>query len=306
MGSGGGVDLSVVIVSYNVASLLCRCLGSVYRTLGSSGIQFEVLVVDNASSDGTGDMLRDRFPQALLIENESNRGFAAATNQGLALSGGRYAFLLNPDTELIGDAASRLFGFMESHQDAGMVTGQLLNPDGTLQHGAFRFPNLWMSFLDFFPINHRLTGSRLNGRYELGGMAPFEVDHPLGASMMVRRQVAEQVGPLDEAFFIYCEEIDWCLRIKRGGWRIYSVPQALVIHHVAQSTRQRAPAMFVELHKSRSLLFRKHYSRFFRWAHRRIVNLGVRRELSRLGGRRLSPEQATAWRDAYGAVLSLR
>ncbi|MDO8689493.1 MAG: glycosyltransferase family 2 protein [Dehalococcoidia bacterium] len=305
MGTAAGVDLTVVIVSYNVADLLRRCLDSVSRTVGTSGLGFEIVVVDNASTDGSGEMLRNEFPGVALLQNDSNRGFASATNQGLEQSKGRYVFLLNPDTELIGDAAGRLIAFMDARPDAGMSTGQLINPDGTLQHGAFRFPSLWMSFLDFFPINHRLTGSRLNGRYRLDGNVPFEIDHPLGASMMVRRAVLDQVGPLDDAFFMYCEEIDWCIRIKKAGWRIFCVPQARIIHHVAQSTRQRAPAMYVELQKSRSLLFRKHYPRSFQWAHRRIVHLGVRREMARLSRRRLSSDQVGAWREAYQKVLGL-
>ncbi|MDO8692207.1 MAG: glycosyltransferase family 2 protein [Dehalococcoidia bacterium] len=305
MGSGAGVDLTVVIVSYNVAELLRLCLASVSRTLAPSGLDFEIVVVDNASADGSGDMLRTGFPGVALVQNDSNLGFAFATNQGLAQSRGRYIFLLNPDTELIGEAAARLVAFMDGRPDVGMSTGQLINPDGTLQHGAFRFPSLLMSFLDFFPINHRLTGSRLNGRYRLDGNVPFEIDHPLGASMMVRRAALDQVGPLDDAFFMYCEEIDWCIRIMKAGWRIFCVPQALIIHHVAQSTRQRAPAMFVELQKSRSLLFRKHYPRSFQWAHRRIVRMGVRREMARLGRRRLSSDQVAAWREAYQKVLGL-
>ncbi|MDP2663277.1 MAG: glycosyltransferase family 2 protein [Dehalococcoidia bacterium] len=299
------MDLTVVIVSYNVADLLRRCLDSVTRTLAASGLGSEIVVVDNASTDGSGAMLRTGFPGVSIVQNDSNRGFASATNQGLAQSKGRYVFLLNPDTELIGDAAGRLVAFMDDRPGAGMSTGQLINPDGTLQPGAFRFPSLWMSLLDFFPVNHRLTGSRLNGRYRLDGNVPFEIDHPLGASMMVRRAVLDQVGPLDDAFFMYCEEIDWCIRIKKAGWRIFCVPQARIIHHVAQSTRQRAPAMYVELQKSRSLLFRKQYPRFFQWAHRRIVRLGVRREMARLSRRNLSSYQVTAWREAYEKVLGL-
>ncbi len=305
MGDGAGVDLTVVIVSYNVADLLRRCLTSVSRTLVASGLDFGIVVVDNASTDGSGDVIRTGFPGVALVQNDSNRGFASATNQGLAQGTGRYIFLLNPDTELIGDAAARLVAFMDGRPDVGMSTGQLINPDGTLQHGAFRFPNLIMSFLDFYPINHRLTGSRLNGRYRLDGNVPFEIDHPLGASMMVRRAAMDQVGPLDEAFFMYCEEIDWCIRIWKAGWRIFCVPQARIIHHGAQSTRQTAPAMFVELQKSRSLLFRKYYPRTFQWAHRRIVRMGVRREMARLGRRQLTAGQEAAWREAYEKVLSL-
>ena len=299
------VDLSIVIVSYNVAGLLGRCLESVHRSLERSSLEHEVVVVDNASSDGSGEMLRARFPEVRLIQNQANRGFAAATNQGLVESRGRYMYLLNPDTEIIGDTPARLVAFLDSRPEAAMVTGQLLNPDGTLQHGAFRFPSLLMSFFDFFPIHHRLAGSSLNGRYPLDGPAPFEIDHPLGASMMVKREVVDQVGPLDEAFFIYCEEVDWCLRMKRAAWRIYCVPRALIVHHVAQSTRQSAPAMFVQLYKSRDLLFRKHYSPFFRWAHRRIVRLGVRREMAHLRRRCLPAQEASAWHEAYEAVLTL-
>lgn len=302
---GAGVDLTVIVVSYNVAGLLGRCLESVCRSLRRSSLEFELVVVDNCSSDGSGDVVRERFPHVCLVRNQANRGFAAATNQGLAQGRGRYAFLLNPDTEVLGDGPARLVAFLDSRPDAGMATGQLLNPDGTLQHGSFRFPTLWMSFFDFFPINHRLQGSRLNGRYLLDSTLPFEIDHPLGASMLVKREVLGRAGPLDEAFFMYCEEIDWCLRIKKSGWRIFCVPQARIVHHGGQSTRQAAPAMFLELHRSRMLLFRKHYSPFFRWAHRRILRLGVRREMARLPARRLPPEEAKAWRDAYKLVLAL-
>lgn len=299
------VDISVVVVNYNVSVLLGRCLNTLIRSLERSRVVFEVVVVDNASTDGSVDVVRSEFPTVQLMENRTNRGFAAATNQGIARCSGRYLFLLNPDTEVLGDAPARLLAFMDAHPRVGMATGQLINPDGTLQHGAFMFPNLWMSFFDFFPLNHRLTGSSLNGRYPLEQTAPFEIDHPLGASMMVRREVVEQVGSLDEAFFMYCEEIDWCIRIKKSGWSIYCLPNARIIHHGGQSTRQTAPAMFAELHKSRSLLFRKHYSPFFRWAHRRIVRLGVRRALARLESRRLPKDEAKSWQEAYETVLAL-
>lgn len=299
------VDISVVIVSYNVAALLGRCLDSVTRSLERSEMVYELVVVDNASTDSSVGVIRNRFSQVLLIENPTNRGFAAATNQGIARCSGRCLFLLNPDTEVLGDAPARLLAFMDAHPRVGLATGQLINPDGTLQHGAFMFPNLWMSFFDFFPLNHRLTGSSLNGRYPLEQTAPFEIDHPLGASMMVRREAMEQVGSMDEAFFMYCEEIDWCIRMKKSGWSIYCLPNARIIHHGGQSTRQTAPAMFAELHKSRSLLFRKHYSPFFRWAHRRIVRLGVRRALGRLESRCLPKDDAKSWREAYETVLAL-
>jgi hypothetical protein len=303
------VDLSVIVVSYNVEGLLRRCLESIYRDLAPSALEFELLVVDNASTDGSGEMVRACFPQARLLQNQTNRGFAAAVNQALALGQGRFFLLLNPDTEVLDQAPTKLLAFLQANPQAGMVSGQLLNPDGSFQHGVFRFPTLWMSFFDFFPLNHRLLNSRLNGRYALGQQEPFEIDHPLGACMMVRREAVESVGPLDEGFYIYCEEIDWCMRLRKGGWRIYCQPQARIVHYGGQSTRQAAPAMFVELHRSRMRLFQKHYSPLFLWAHRRIVRLGVRRQMARLGRRfregAISRDERDAWLLAYRQVLEM-
>jgi len=165
-----------------------------------------------------------------------------------------------------------------------MAGAQLRYPDGSFQHSAFRFPTLVQVILDFYPLHHRLTSSRLNGRYprtwyERG--EPFEIDHPLGAAMMARWEAIQEVGLLDERFFMYCEEIDWCWRMRRAGWRIYCVPRAVVTHHEAQSTRQFRDEMFVQLWESRFRLFHKHYSPLFRWAARQLVWLGVRAEMER-------------------------
>lgn len=280
------VDLSIIIVSYNTAELLRGCLRSVIDGLNNASDAlpdgYEIIVVDNASPDGSAAMVRAEFPQVQLIQNDANAGFAAANNQAIRQSNGRYLLLLNPDTIVFKDAIPKLVAFLDSNPTVGMVTGKLLNPDGTFQHGSFRFPNLWMSFFDFFPLNHRLIGSRLNGRYPPSAYrSPFEIDHPLGACMLVRREVVEQVGPLSEEFFMYCEEIDWCMRIKRAGWHIYCQPEAKIVHFVAQSTQQFRERMFVELHRSRFLLFKKHYSIFFQRAAKGIVALGVGREMLR-------------------------
>ena len=274
------LDLSIIIVSWNVKDLLQRCLDSIFRHPASS-IQFEVFIVDNASSDGSAGMVRERFPQVHLIENEENFGFAAANNQAIRRSRGRYILLLNPDTVVCDDALGTLMRFLDENPKVGAVGPKLVYPDGRLQHSAFAFPTLPMAFFDFFPIHHRLINSRLNGRYprrlyESG--KPFPIDHPLGACLMVKREAIEQVGLLDEGFFIYCEEIDWCMRIKKAGWQIYCVPQAEVVHYVAQSTQQFRDEMFVQLWRSRYLLFAKHYGRFYRWAVRQIVRLGLWRE----------------------------
>ncbi len=272
------MDLSLVIVSFNTRELLAACLASVFASLEAHGPLAEVWVVDNASADGSAAMVAERFPQVRLVANDHNPGFAAANNQALARCRGRYAMLLNPDTEVRGDALTTLVRFMDDTPAAGACGARLFHGDGRFQHSAFAFPTLAQIFLDFFPLNWRLTDSRLNGRYprrlyERG--QPFAVDHPLGAALLVRREAMDQVGLLDDGFFMYCEEIDWCLRIKRAGWGIYCVPRAEVVHHVAQSTRQFRDAMFVALWRSRYRLFDKHYSAIYRWAARRVVRLGL-------------------------------
>ncbi len=269
------VDLSVVIVSYNVCNLLEQCLKSV---ISDQSPITEMIVVDNASTDDSAQMVREKFPAARLIVNADNRGFAGANNQGFAESTGRYVLMLNPDTSVCDGAITTLVTFMDTHPDAGVCGGKLLYPDGSLQHSAFHFPTLAQIFLDFFPLNRRLTDSRINGRYPRALYArgePFRVDHPLGADFMVRRQAADQVGWLDNHFFIYCEEIDWALRFKRGGWQTWCVPKAEIVHHEAQSTRQFRDQSFVNLWRARLQLFDKHYSRVFRFAAKRLVRLGL-------------------------------
>jgi len=306
------MDLSVIIVSHNTRELLALCLDSLLTNLASSALGYEVIVVDNASRDQTVEMVGERFPQVQLLANEENLGFAAANTQGLKVGKGNYLLLLNPDTLVRGEALQLMLQFLVSHPRVGMVGPKLLYPDGRLQHSAFSFPTLPMIFLDFFPLNHRLINSRLNGRYpkalyEAG--EPFPVDHPLGAAMMVRRETVDQVGPLDEGFFIYCEEIDWCMRVKEMGWEIFCLPQAEIVHYVGRSTGQFREAMYVELHRSRHRLYEKHYGPAFRLMARLIVGLGVRREMlkarweARQG--RVTEGELEKRLDAYRRVLEL-
>jgi N-acetylglucosaminyl-diphospho-decaprenol L-rhamnosyltransferase len=271
------MDLSVVIVSYNTRELLRGCLDSLFANLDAH-VQHEVIVVDNASADGSVAMIRDSFPQVRLLANSQNRGFAASNNQAIRQSSGQHVFLLNPDTSVRKGALDSLMALLEERGDAGVVGPKLLFPDGSFQHSAFTFPTLAMIFLDFFPLHHLFLDSRINGRYPRSlyeRADPFPIDHPLGAALMVRRPVIEEVGLLDERFFMYCEEIDWCLRIKEAGWRIFCVPRAEIVHYVGQSTRQFRDEMYVELHRSRYRLYQKHYSAGFRSAARWLVALGV-------------------------------
>ena len=274
-------DLSIVIVSFQVRELLDRCLNSLLNL--KSSLSLQVFVVDNASTDGTVAWVRERFSWVDLIANSDNRGFAAANNQALRQASGRYIMLLNPDTVIPAaqpNALEKLVTFMDGHPRAGACGPMLRYGDGSLQHSAFRFPSLAQIYFDLFPTNWRLLESRLNGRYprtlyEAG--RPFQVDHPLGAAFLLRREAAEGVGWLDERFFIYAEEIDWAWRLRGSGWEIWCVPSAEIIHYEGQSTRQFRGRMVVELWRSRFHLFHKHYAQMFNLAAGVLVRAGMRR-----------------------------
>jgi len=308
------------VVSYNTCELTRKCLESVETSLGRSKLDADVWVVDNASSDGTADMIRTCFPRAHLIASPENLGFARANNVALrAMRLGRSSvrpdgpddllvLLLNPDTEVQGEAIRTLCQAMDRHPGTGMQGASLLHADGRFQHSAFRFPSLAQAFLDFFPLHHRLLDSRINGRYPrslYGAGEPFSIDHPLGAVMMVRAEAIRQVGLMDEGFFMYCEEVDWCFRMKAQGWEIQCVPQARVVHHVAQSTRQFRDRMFVELWRSRFRLFSKHYGPAYRWALRHIVRLGLWHEARRVRSADLDTSERESRLGAYRQVLEM-
>lgn len=296
--------LSVVIVSYNTAALLARCVRSV---LADAPAGTEVFVVDNASRDGSADMVRRAFPSVRLIANNDNNGFAAAANQALRPARGRYVMLLNPDAELRQGSLPRVVAFLDARPEVGVAGARLSYRDGRFQHSAFRFPSLPMAFLEFFPLNHRLANSRLNGRFPAADYhRAFAVDHPLGACMTVRRVALPEVGLLDESFFLYCEEVDWCWRFRQAGWHVVHCPEVLAIHHEAQSTRQRRGEMLVQLYRSRYRLYAKHRAGWQQWVLRWLVRLGAASKvatllLSTIGAatpeqRRRAHEEAAAYR----------
>jgi N-acetylglucosaminyl-diphospho-decaprenol L-rhamnosyltransferase len=311
------MDLAIIVVSYNTRGLTAGCLESAYRDLERSDLTGHIWVIDNASPDDSAEMVAERFPQATLIAKDTNLGFAAATNVGIRAAlaqdvAPRYLMLLNPDTIVRRGALSALIAFMDETPSAGAAGARLFFGDGSFQHSAFRFPSLSMAFLDFWMINHRLLDSWLNGRYarrlyESG--EPFAIDHPLGAAMCIRRETLENVGPLDEGFFMYCEEIDWCFRAKAAGWGIYCVPRSEIVHLGGQSTGQFRARMFQALWESRFRLFAKHYGRLYRRIVRWIVRAGMRRELSGLESQvaagEVMPDEAASRRRAYQAVMRM-
>ncbi len=264
---------AVVIVSYNVRDLLGRCLDSVLTQIGPGD---EVVVVDNASADGSVEHVRGAYPAVRVIANPDNLGFGAACNQGIRATRAPLVVLVNPDCEVQPGSLAALGRFMEARPRAAVAGGRLRYPDGAFQESSFRFPTLAQVFLDLFPVNWRLTQSRLNGRYpKAWDERSFQIDHPLGAFMVVRRDAIDQVGLFDEGYFMYVEEVDWCYRFKHEGWEVWHCPEALAVHHGGRSTQQRAGAMFVQLHRSRLRFFRRHYPWWFAPIARCIVCLGM-------------------------------
>ena len=314
------VDLSVVIVSWNVRDLLASCLRSLLDDLARAGVQADVWVVDNASPDGTPTMVREAFPEINLIAKDENLGFAAANN--LALQSiirhspfairHSFVWLLNPDTEVLPGATEALISALESHLRAAVAGAKLLYPDGSLQHGAFHFPGLTQLAFEFFPLPAQFYDTPLNGRYprELyEGHEPFPIDHPLGASMMVRATTIAEVGLLDEDFWMYCEEIDWCWRMHQAGWHAYCVPTADVIHHAGKSSEQIRTKTFVALWRSRLRLYEKHYPTWKRRLARSLVQIGMRYKIRQAQAAHRRGEIDTAERntqlEAYRSVLTL-
>ncbi len=271
--------VSIIVVSFNTRDLLRACLAS-----AQAASPCEIIVVDNASSDGSAGMVRQEFPAADLVASEANLGFVRANNAALSRARGEVALLLNPDAELAPGAVASLATFLESHPRSAVVGPRLAYPDGSLQHSAFRFPSLLQTYFDFFPRPGRLLTTGLNGRYPLSRYAagiPFQADFVLGAAMMVRREAIEEVGAFDEGYFMYCEEVDWCWRFRREGWSVWCQPEALAVHHEAQSSRQTRWPSYVRKWRSRFRFFAKYYPGYWQTANSLIVRLGIRAEMQR-------------------------
>ena len=303
------LDLAVAIVSWNVRDLLAICLRSLFSDVEQSGLKAQVWVIDNASADGTPEMVAEAFPAVHLIASRENLGFAAGNNLALRqisnLQVPRYAWLLNPDTEVQPGATAALLAAMEAQPQAGVAGAKLLYADGSLQHSAFHFPGLVQLAFELFPLPPRLYDTSINGRYPrhfYDGESPFLVDHPLGATMMVRAETMTQVGLMEEGYRMYCEEIDWCWRMRKAGWRAYCVPGARVIHHAGQSSAQVRVPSFVNLWISRARLYARHHGPLARRLARAMVRAGMQRRLRVARRRReASPEMTAACRQVVQA-----
>ncbi|MBE2182578.1 MAG: glycosyltransferase family 2 protein [Anaerolineae bacterium] len=310
------IDLAVVVVSWNTRELTLQALHSLIDDLKTSGLNYAIYVVDNASSDGTSEAISTAFPDIYLITSNTNLGFVKANNLALRAIGfdsgqadlqvlPQAVYLLNPDTITQPGATRTLYDTLMSDPEFGLAGARLTFGDGSFQHSAFGFPGLFQLWGELFPIPGRFYESRLNGRYprELYAAGqPFDVDCVLGATMMLRRDVVVATGIFDERYFMFCEEIDWAWRIYQSGYKVLCVPQAHVIHLSGQSTGQVRPQTVVRLWTSRLLLFQKFYSAWKFFLVKRLVVLGMRRQLRNLDG---ASQDADAMADAYQQVIAL-
>jgi len=305
------MDLSVIIVSYNVKTYLEQALGSILKAL--EGIEAEILVVDNGSGDGSPAVVRDRFPQVRLIENRENVGFAQANNQALRISSGRAVCLINPDTIVQEDTFRICLAYLDAHASVGAVGCKILNPDGTLQLACRRsFPTPAIALAKVTGLARLFPQSRIFGRYNLTYLDPEEtadVEALSGSFMMVRRATIDQVGLLDEAFFLYGEDLDWCYRIRQGGWTIVYLPDTQMVHFKGRSTIEAPFDSLRVFYGAMALFVKKHFNKGWAFLPRWFLLAGIRlrASLSYIG--RLSRRLAVPLLDLIclqiGLILSL-
>jgi GT2 family glycosyltransferase len=259
--SESSIDLSIVIVSYNTKRLLKKCLESIFRF--QKDISYEVILVDNHSLDESAAMVREKFPQVLVLENIRNLGFAAACNQGIKISRGRFILLLNPDTEFTKGGITDMVRFMESQKQIGICGPRMEGPDGRIHFSCRSFPSYLTAISSGQSVLNRLfPGNPLSAKYlltECNRTKESQVDWVSGSGLLTKRGVIENIGFLDETFFMYVEDVDFCYRAKKANLTVYYFPQVTVLHHIGKSTQGKRVAMQVEHHRSMYNFYRKHH-----------------------------------------------
>lgn len=291
--------LAVIIVSWNVRDLLRRSIQSVHASLAGSGIGYRVVVVDNDSADGTAEMLRAEHPEVLLLEPGRNLGFAGGNNLALRVllgasqtspgdSAPQYLLLLNPDTEVIGDAIPRLVRFLEQHPDVAVVGPQLRYPDGAVQSTRRRFPTPGVFFWESTPLEWRWPGNPWARRYRMQDRpdgAEQDVDWLVGAALLVRRDAVLRAGLLDAGFSLYSEELEWQRRLRAAGGRIVYLPEAVIVHHEGRSSAQVPARRLIAFHRSRLRYVRMVYGGRLAEVVRRFLLLAYGAEALIEGGK---------------------
>ena len=260
-------DLSIIIVNWNVRDLLRDCLRSI--DVGRGALSVEVIVVDSASADDSVAMMRDQFSWVRLIPCDENVGFPRGNNIGLAEASGMHLLLLNPDTVILEDALPKMVAYLQAHSDVGALGPQLLNPDGSIQSSRRRFPTAATGFLESTWLEGLAPGVlRRYYALDLPDDAMADVDWLMGACIMVPRAIYEEIGGLDEGYYMYSEELDWCRRIKATGRRVVYFPAAQVTHHVGKSSEQAVTARHINFQRAKLRYFRKYHGRVLAGAMR--------------------------------------
>ncbi len=271
------MDLSIVIVNWNAKDYLKKCVASIYED--ATNLSFEIIIVDNASSDGSVEMVKFEFPKVRLINNSSNSGFGIANNIGIKESIGRYILFLNPDTLVLPDCLKKLMGFLDKNASAGAVGPKIINPDGSIQVSCARnTPGLWSEFFELTYFNYLFPKVRLFNRQYLGTGeydTDKEVDLLSGSCMMVRRSVLDEIGLFDPSFFIYGEDIDLLYRIKKAGWKVWYLYSARLVHFGGESTKQVPEKKVFHNLRSKYLFLKKHFGRTKAAAYIAVVVISV-------------------------------
>ena len=282
------IGLSIAIPSWNTRELLDQCLASIEAS--TAGLSCEILVVDNDSRDGSPEMIEAKHKDVILIRNRMNLGFAAACNTAFKHSTGRYFCLLNSDTIASENSFKPLIEFMEKHPNAGAVGCKLLNRDGSLQRSCSCFPSVVTELYDALYLSKLFPRSRVFGCYSMSYWdfdETREVDFVGGSCMMVRREAVEDVGLLDESYFMYTEEADWCYRMWDSGWKVYYYPGAQIIHLGGESAKKFGGDIRLYLYLSRNKFIRKYHGRVAAFLHRGIIIIGAISRLAIYGAGRL-------------------
>ena len=269
MKAAGSPQVAVVVVTFDSEATIEACLRSIAPAEAA-----QVVVVDNASGDRSVEAARAALPGAELIASSTNEGFGRGVNRGIEATSAPYILVLNPDAVLQPGALPEIVRFAEEHPKAGLVGPRLLNADGSLQHSCFKLPSLRMAFYGFFPLvplDSSANGRYLSSEYE----RPHPVEHLLGACVLVRRAAIDAVGPMDESFWMYFEETDWCRRMLMSGWQVLYTPSATVVHLGAHSTSREPERMSAAFHHSQARYFRKHHGWLGYLALKMITLAGV-------------------------------
>ncbi len=256
------MDISIIIISWNTRVILQDCLTSIYKHGGD--INYEVIVVDNCSTDDSAEMVKKDFPQVNVIENSENLGFARANNIGIRVSKGRYMCLINSDVTILDDCIGRLLLFMDERSAVGMAGPRILNPDRTVQHSCRHFPSIWNNLCQSLGLNHLFPKSAFFSYWIMDYWSYDSiksVDALSGCFWIIRREALDDVGLLDEDFFIYGEDLDWCRRFHEAGWDIVFYPGAEAVHLGGASAANTPVRFYLEIQKADLHYWRKHHGK---------------------------------------------